>query len=169
MLKGKNMVLWIIVILIFIFLIFSFPKQLLKIFLGFIGIIIIIYIFYELNRSNKKSIHDKITISIKYDVKHCSEEYPLFVHITNNSNKVIHEISWSFAVYKPGFSNDIINKNQSVHSDIYKILRPREQYNLCKKVPKFEDHYPPQNAIYEVTYKHLKLDNDKNIYNSDVQ
>ena len=131
-----------------------------------VSLIVIGVLLYFMNQSRKKSIHEAIKITIKYDLQNCSEEYPLVAVIKNDSKKVVHKVEWTIMAYKPGYSNNIAD---FMHPKVYKILKKGDTYRVCCKLPNFVEPFPPKQAIYDVDYKHIKLADGEDIYQSDAR
>ncbi len=111
-------------------------KKIFKIINKIILIIILLiicvgYYFYQKEQKKEKQ-SEKVIMTIKYDLYNCEKEYPLFVTISNNSNKIINFIEYSISIYEKGYSTDISTFNK-YSSD--RIITPGMTYNQCIKNP----------------------------------
>lgn len=123
----------IILFLLFLFLLFRFPKQM----IGLIGMLILIaaigwYLLVTVPEQQKKELEESVAISLTYDEKQCGKGYPLRVRITNGSDKTIKKVTWDLNAYVPGYSTDI-SGYQNYKCD--KILKPGQNWETCYSLP----------------------------------
>ena len=122
-------------------------------------------IIYYNKQLKKKSIHEAVKIDVQYDIQNCPKSYPVRIVVKNNSDKIIHKVEWSMSAHKPGYSNNIA---QHMHPEVHRILTKGDSYEMCYRLPKFKEFFPPEAAIYGAEYKHIKLADGDRIYQSDA-
>ena len=150
---------WIIGLLAFFgFLSFliHFPRQILT---G-IGIIIAViallyYACFYLPDQNRKILQEKVVVTVLWDTTKCGVEYPLFISVNNNSNKIMSKVTWAVEAYKPGYSTNLAGYNNDYCCD--KILKPGEIWTLCYRVPSSlkAEAKPISTLEYRIAYKNV--------------
>ena len=154
---------WIAIIIGIIFL-FVFPKQM--------GILILVtvvgigatYLYLDAENNNRKKQRDAVTVTVRYDTKSCSKEFPLFVTIKNGSNKTVEKVSWNIGAYKQGYSNNVVDYGYySEYSTLYssdKILNSGQGHAVCYKVPALTGTLEPQNLNWSAVRKSINFEQD---------
>jgi len=141
----------------FLFFLFRFPKQtLVLIGLLFLACFILWQAFIGGPEQERKAIENAVSVELSFNTSVCSEKYPLFVKITNNSRKTIDKVTWYLNIYVPGYSTDLSGYNDNYSCD--KILKPGEVYTLCYMLPSSLDNgHPPSSLKYEVSWKRVSI------------
>jgi len=147
-----------IAIIVGVILLIIFPKQILAI-LGVLVLAVAAIFFYSQEQENKRQREkDRVQVSVKYDKKNCSEEYPLLIVIRNTGYKPVNKVSWNIAAYRPGYSSNVVSYgtyssswNAPYSTD--KILKKDETNWLCYKVPTIQGKLDPATLKYEITNK----------------
>jgi hypothetical protein len=128
-------------IIIAVFLLIAFPKQMLAIAaLSVVGIGII-YLLMSSADDRRRHERESIVVSVRFDTTVCGPDYPLHVTITNNGTKTVSKVQWRFAAYRSGFSSDLAEYG-SASSD--KILARGESYSGCYRIPRLTAGSKPE-------------------------
>jgi hypothetical protein len=115
---------------------------------------------------NLRATHfrDAVTVTVRYDTKSCSKEFPLFVTIKNGSNKTVEKVSWNIDAYKQGYSNNVVDYGySSEYSTPYssdKILNSGQGHAVCYKVPALTGTLEPQNLNWSAVRKSINFEQD---------
>lgn len=104
-----------------------FKKLLLVLLILIMGILIKEY-YSEYQRSKLK---DEIKVVVEFPSKKCENKYPIYIQITNTSDKTIDKSSIYIGVYNKGYSTNLAINNNQITSD--KIIKPNEVYDFCHK------------------------------------
>jgi hypothetical protein len=153
-----------VALIIGIILLFVFPKQ-----VGGLIVVAILglgafYLYLQADENARKKQQDSVTVSVLYNLKACSKDYPLHVSIKNDSSKIVDKVSWNIGALKPGYSNNIVDYGYSIEystpfsSD--KILNPNQQHGLCYKVPKLKDSSDPSTLNWLIVRKSIEFNRD---------
>lgn len=146
-----------VAIIIGMFLLFVFPKQ-----VGIlIGLIVVgcgaTYLYFEAEKSEKKKQIEAVAVTVSFNTKSCSDEFPIFVNIKNGSNKIVEKVSWSIGAYKKGYSNNVVNYSySSEYSTPYssdKILNTGQHFGVCYKVPSLLGSLNPKDLNWSAVRK----------------
>lgn len=133
-----------------------------------IGVIVLgigaTYLYFEAEKNERKRQKDSVTVSISYDLKACSAEYPLLIAIKNGSKKRVNKVSWNIGAFKPGYSNNIVDYGYSSEygtpysSD--KILNSGQGNGLCYKVPSIEGSHDPKLLNWSAVRKSIDFNRE---------
>jgi hypothetical protein len=148
-----------IAIIIGIILLFIFPKQ--------VGILIglavagigVTYLYLQAEENDRKKQKEAVKITVAYDLKACSEEYPIHITVRNDSKKKVNEVSWNISAHKPGYSNNVVDYGYSgEYSTPYssdKIINPGQGYGLCYKAPTIKGSDKPEALNWSAVSKSI--------------
>ncbi len=147
-----------------IILLFVFPKQ-----MGILLVVVVVgivttYLYLEAENKKQKKQRDDVTVTIRYDTKSCSKEFPLLVTIKNGSKKTVNKVSWNIGAYKKGYSNNVVEYGYSgeyrtpYSSD--KILSSGQGHAVCYKVPPLSRTLEPQNLNWSAVSKSINFEQD---------
>lgn len=148
----------IICLIIFIIILINFPKQTLIVFFSLILLIVFLwYKYITVPDQYRKSITDKVSVTVLYNVATCNYYSPLFITIINNSNKTITKVSWDVNTYVPGYSTDISGWPNNYSSD--KILKPGESWSSCYTLPSNlnNKNHDPGSLKYGISNKYVQF------------
>jgi len=153
---------WIIGLVVLILLVVSAG------FRKFAGIFVLIAVIggviYWQYQENEEKQRDAVTVTVRYDTKSCSKEFPLFVTIKNGSNKTVEKVSWNIGAYKQGYSNNVVDYGYySEYSTLYssdKILNSGQGHAVCYKVPALTGTLEPQNLNWSAVSKGINFEQD---------
>ncbi len=128
---------WIIGLLAFfgfLFFLFRFPRET----LGCLGVVVgfaalLGYVLIFKPEQDRKHLQEQVVVSVSFDPKGCSTNYPLLIDVHNRSNKTIRKTSWDINVYQPGYSSDLSGYSNDYFSD--KILQPGQSWSACYILP----------------------------------
>lgn len=78
-----------------------------------------------------------VVVTVEYNEEQCSNKYPLYIKIINNSWKVVERVEWKIKAQREGHSDDMTegaigNLWSKPYSD--KILKPGETWSTCENV-----------------------------------
>jgi len=101
---------------------------------------------------------DKVSIKfVKLLEEACDKNYPYMYIITNESSKIVEEVTFSVEVRKTGYSN-VINTYTSITDS--KILNPSESSSMCFRA-KGNDYKSEvlrdKEVDYKLSYKNVKF------------
>ena len=151
-----------VAIIIGIILLIVFPKQVGILIGAVVAGIAGIYLYIQAEEDRKQKQRDAVVISVAYDTKACSEEYPLHVSVRNGSKKVVNKVSWSIGAYRQGHSNNVVDYGySSEYSTPYssdKILNPRQGFGLCYKTPSIKGSHQPQSLNWSAVRKSIQFE-----------
>jgi c-di-AMP phosphodiesterase-like protein len=131
----------IVILLVFLFLLFNFPKQTLG-FLAIAVLAIVGLIYYwiylpsqegEEREKERARYVAKVTVAVNYNSKECEKDFPLAIIITNGSQRTINDVEWTIGVFRPGYSSNLAGYENDYSSD--KILAPGERWRACYRLP----------------------------------
>jgi hypothetical protein len=158
-------VIWIAII-IGIFFLFVFPKQVVML----IGVIVIgsgvTYLYFEEQDKQRERQIDAVKITIMFDTKSCSKDFPLLVNISNGSKHIVDKISWNIGAFKKGYSNNVVNygNSDSVFSSEYdtpysseKILNSGQQFGVCYKTPSISGKHISKELDWSAVSKRINF------------
>lgn len=149
----------IILIITTILFLFRFPKQTIMLLgLLILGCFLLWYFAISIPDQNRKALQRNVQVTVKYNLTECGANYPLLIHINNNSNKTISKIEWHLNVYIEGHSTDISGySNYSCD----KILKPGENWESCYSLPSTIDikQYNVETLQYEIGWKTIDTKN----------
>jgi len=146
----------LVIFIVFLFLLFKYPKQILVICgLLVICVIILYYVFITLPNQERTERSNKVTLSIAYNTTNCGLQYPLNVIITNRSDKTVTKVTWWLVVNKPGFSTNLAGYSANYSCD--KILKPGEAWSVCYMLPSTlnSQNYPLPQLEYKTSSKYV--------------
>jgi hypothetical protein len=163
---------WVGVLVIAV-LLFVFPKQmgvLLSVLIVGTGIIALIDYTYSINREKEQ---ESVSVVVSYAPDTCGKDSPLSFKITNGSKKIVNRVSWNIIATKKGYSSNIIDyesspsyqneysvgyqKEGSTPYSTDKILKPKETFSVCNKVPLIKEKIPLQDLIWKVGKKYSEF------------
>jgi hypothetical protein len=72
----------------------------------------------------------------------CSEQQPLSVAITNDSERTVEKVEWAIEVKRPGHSNSLVKDtyNYAGGYESDRILEPGDRFGACYRVPELKDY-----------------------------
>lgn len=128
---------WLVGLVVFIVLLVAFfaaPKQTLGC-LGFIvsAVVALYYFAVAVPEQNRERLNSQVNIDVKYDIKSCEEDYPLYFSIENKSKKTLQKVRWNLQIYKPDYSTDISGYDNDYSSD--KIIKSGQRWGACFSMP----------------------------------
>ena len=151
----------LVILLVFLFLLFKYPKQTLSI-AGLLVVCVVIlgYVFVILPEQKRTERRNKVTVSVAYNVNYCGLKYPLHVMIANRSDKTVMKVTWSLVVTKPGFSTNLVEYGLGNHYSCDKILKPGETWSLCYMLPSNlnSQNYPLDQLEYKTSTNYVNFE-----------
>ncbi|KXO13893.1 hypothetical protein AKG98_1638 [Moritella sp. JT01] len=144
-----------VAILIGILLLFSFPKQ-----MGIlIGVVAVgcgaTYLYSEAEKSKKIKQIEAVIVTVSFNTKYCSEEFPIFVNIKNRSNKIVEKVSWGINAYRKGYSSNVADNNYFREYSSDKILNTGQHFGVCYKVPPLSGTLNPKDLNWLAVNKSI--------------
>ncbi|WP_296704397.1 hypothetical protein [Thiocapsa sp. UBA6158] len=162
----------IVIGIIFLVLVVVFPRTILSV----IGIILAgggaLYLG-EVTAARKSAERQaSIEMTANFNEADCTADTPLKIIIANrsrNSADVVAKVDWNVAVYRPGYSSNIVDYSFKSFSDgrikttsewatpysSDKILAAGEVVEWCFPLPALAVSAPPASLKYEVTHKQV--------------
>ena len=114
------------------------------------------YIDYQNAQEYKAVIQqeEKVTITAGYKTSDCTDGFPYFYIVENNSDKEVTKVKFTVEVKKTGFSNPL-NSYTSIEED--KILKPTEKFVRCFRAQNkdYNGHVKEKDVEIGVTYKNV--------------
>jgi hypothetical protein len=148
-----------VALLLFAFLAYRFPRKTLYVLFGMIALLaaVGIYAWIETVRNDRQNA--RVEIIATYDLSRCSKDKPLFVIVSNGSDRQINRIEWGFSAYAPGTSSNLIDDPTTrPWSDT--ILRPGWQMTACFALPKLPENVDPAPLRWETEDKYVVFASD---------
>ena len=112
---------------------------------------------------NRTAPADRVGISVKYDPKSCSDEFPLLITFTNLSDKTVHKSAFDIGVRKTGYSEDI-NKWTYMKYSTDKIIAIGKTDTSCWNVPEFKDGFKKYNHKDELPSLNFSIAGKKIVF-----
>jgi len=105
----------------------------------------------------------KVEVTVRYASDDtCSKEYPMFVIIKNESNRVINVTSFDISVRREGYSSNL-TASTNAHYWTDKIMRPKTGFTACYSYPELRHEYlgkyNPTELVYEMQNKSIFFSN----------
>jgi len=107
--------------------------------------------------AQRKAQADKVEMVVQYNIENCSEEFPLFVVIENNSSRIVNSIDFDITVRRKGYSKDL---SGWLDYETDKIIEPGKIYGICWKYnlrSEFKQYNNPDNLEFEIGYKYVRF------------
>jgi len=148
-----------VAIIIGIILLFVFPKQ-----VGIlIGVVVVgcgaTYLYFEAEENERKKQIEAVAVTVSFNTKSCSNEFPIYVRIKNGSKKIVEKVSWNIGAYKKGYSNNVVDYGySSEYSTPYssdKILNKGQSFGVCYKVPTLSGSLNPKDLNWSAVRKSI--------------
>src|SRR4051794_14906068 len=122
-----------VALLIVAFCLFKFPRQALYVLGGLLLLILVaaLYVWHDdaQRAAERKAKEAGVKLSVVYDTKACSAEFPLHVFLSNSSSNVVNSVGWKFQAYISGRSTNIAEYFSYGTSDV--ILKPQTLSSAC--------------------------------------
>ncbi len=119
-----------------------------------VGIGLVIWGISAIIERRESVRENNIEVSLEYKPTSCEEGYPILVSIYNGSSRTITKSLLYIGIYKPWFSDDIIETFRSIESD--KIIYPWENYAFCWKMPPLREYSLNfSQLVYKVNMKSI--------------
>jgi hypothetical protein len=148
-----------VAIIIGIILLFVFPKQ-----AGIlIGVIVVgfgvTYLYFEAEENERKKEIEAVAVTVSFNTKSCSNEFPIYVSINNGGKKIVEKVSWNIGAYTKGHSDNVVDYGySSEYSTPYssdKILNKGQSFGVCYKVPTLSGSINPKDLNWSVVRKSI--------------
>ncbi len=144
-----------------VLLLIVFPKQVGAL-IGILALGFGALLFMEnYNSEQRRKERDAVKVEIAYDEQRCSEEFPLYVTVSNLSGRTVDKVTWNVAAKRPSFSDNLavysyqtISEYDSPFSSD-KILQTNETYVLCFRALDVKKGYDPESLDWVATRKYV--------------
>lgn len=144
--------------LIFVVLLFIFPKQIGILIAFFVAVIVAIVGYNQYQTYLTEKEQNLVSISVVYSEENCIPPMPLSVRISNKSKREIVEVGWDFVARRPGYSSNLLDYlDQDAKSD--KIIKPGEVWDFCYRVPKSQRFMEPEKVEWSISGKRVTFTN----------
>jgi hypothetical protein len=126
-----------------------------------VGVLVIVgatfgaYLYYEEHMEDLAE--SAVSLTVKYSVDECSEEFPLRVFIGNTSERIVHSVEWDVTAFKPGFSTNLAESSYHGYSQD-KILAPTEGWSICFSTPRLK------NSVEDVSKLNYAIKNKRVVF-----
>ena len=152
---------------------YSDIKKLFFIIIKIIGVVIsLVLVIFLVSFLYSKTIEtlleyekDKVDISVIYDIEgKCSnEEYPLYIEITNKSNRTILETEFKLKITRRGYSRNTISYSGRKSYLDDKIIEPGIMSWGCWRFPLLMKKYNDEvkkDLVYQIEWRDVKFEDD---------
>lgn len=126
---------WVVGIGGALYLLFRFPRPSLI----FIAVVVAIgaavggFLYVQDQLAKRKTARVEVTIA--YDLKRCSSEYPLFIGIVNGSNDTIEKVAFGIEGHRAGYSDPLYDSGYLGYSSD-RIIASGEGWGNCWTLPR---------------------------------
>lgn len=125
--------------------------------LGIVLLIVIFVTYLFLSERADRIQQDKVGITVGYNLEKCTKDYPLYIEISNKSDKTVSFVDFDLDIHRKGYSKDI---SDWMDYETDKIIEPNHSWGTCwryKLSSEYKNYDNPDNLEFEIGYKSVRF------------
>ncbi len=143
------MPLGILLLLIWLVLLVRFPRIMLPVTGILVALVLLLASVLGIRQWQADRQTSLVSISIDYAPEHCDFGKPLAVTISNDSSRILSQISWQLQAIQPGFHTNLIDVSSAANSyQLTEHLPSAAQWRGCYSVPRLRSGYRANDLEY---------------------
>lgn len=139
-------------------LLLRYPRRTLAVAVPLFVCIAALGLWLQWQENTSQQALDQLDIRLHYATNQCPPDRPLQASILNTSDKMLHELSWRIAAYRPGEHTNLAEERyNSPFFNHAEPLTPGQQWQECLPLPELRSGYRPASLDFRAEKRRGRL------------